>query len=88
MQTSLQEIAILRHAMAWPKCYRNYFSASVGSEDCRICESMTRDGLMDGGYQSNTSGDVLFRVTDRGRMLLKELDDAAWECAHHAMTGE
>jgi hypothetical protein len=43
---------------------------------------------MDGGYQSNTSGDVLFRVTDKGRMLLKELDDAAWECAHHAMTGE
>ena len=88
MKESPQEIDILRHATAWPKCYRNYFSASVGSEDCRLCESLTRDGLMSGGYQSTISGNVLFYVSERGRALLKELDDAAWECAHHAMTGE
>ena len=80
MIASTKEIEILRHATAWPKCYRNYFSASVGSDDCRICESLTRDGLMVGGYQSNTSGDVLFAVTDRGRALLAELDVMSSRC--------
>ena len=75
MKASPEEIEILRHATAWPQCYRNYFSASVGSEDCRICESLVRDGLMAGGCKSSTSGDLLFAVTDRGRALLTQLDE-------------
>jgi hypothetical protein len=77
---------ILRHALGWPKCYRNHFCVGEGSDDFEDCEALAAAGLMiriapDHGSlerndhenrYKNGCPDVIYMVTERGRALLDE----------------
>jgi hypothetical protein len=68
-----RQIHILRHATAWPKCYRNHFVTGEGSKDYEDCEALVTAGLM-GKTLAAWVPDEIYLVTNAGMKMLKELD--------------
>ena len=61
-----RERDIIRHALGWPKSYRNYFCTGEGSDDYPVCESLVEAGMMErggGGWWP----DNIYVVTAKGR---------------------
>lgn len=64
---------ILRHALAWPKCYRNRYVTGKGSDDHADCEALTNAGFME-CHKVCWIPDNTYTVTDSGKAKLRELD--------------
>lgn len=76
---SERETEILRHAVGYDSRtpgFRNYFCASLGSEDHDVCYHLAMIGLMDIGPAINGGRDQYFFVNQEGGEAL-ELDEKA-----------
>ena len=69
MTPTPRQIEILRHALGWPKNYRNHFVTGKGSDDFEDCEALTKGGLM---IRTRVPFvvDTVYRVTELGRSAL------------------
>ena len=63
-----RELGILRHALGWPKNYRNYFFTGEGSDDYPVCESLVAAGMME-RYEGSWRYDCRYVVTAKGREI-------------------
>lgn len=73
---SKKQLGILRHALGWPKNYRNHFCTGKGSDDYDDCEKLVAMGLMICS-KVDWLPDDLYRVTVEGRNLVeKEIKSA------------
>lgn len=63
------EIELMRHALGWPKDYRNYFSADIGSADYHAWLEIEMRGWAK-SRPSPVSEDRLFHVTESGRAAI------------------
>lgn len=57
---------ILRHALGWPKNYRNYFCTGRGCDDFPDCEALVVAGMMVRDERSWVL-DFIYSVTEQGR---------------------
>ena len=57
-----REIEIIKHALGWPKNYRNYYYQ--GGDDIAICESLVSKGAMVEKKIDWVCGGRLFIVTE------------------------
>jgi hypothetical protein len=66
-----KEIEIMKHALGYPKLYRNYFNTSENTSDYSHCENLVKYGLMgkDILNQELMPG-IYYFVTDFGRNIL------------------
>lgn len=69
MEISQKEVDVLRHALGWPKCYRNYFVTGEGSDDFTLCEKLVKKGLMF-IHRVDWIPDNIYIVTQKGKDLL------------------
>lgn len=68
---------ILRHAVGWPKMYRNHFVTGEGSTDYPDCMALVEAGLMERRGSSELSGgDYVFTVTEAGEQVANEVGGA------------
>lgn len=68
-----EEIHVMKHALGWPKLYRNHYCAEPNSYQCGIWESLTKRGLaMEAqGVRDNDAYPMrTFAVTDLGTKAL------------------
>lgn len=68
-----RQLDILKHAIAWPKRYRNHFCTGPGSEDYEDCIALVGAGLM-ACRQVEWIPDDLFTVTPKGIEFVEEQD--------------
>lgn len=91
-------LGVLKHALGWPKCYRNVFVADEGHRDLPALEDARSAMLMIRTVRSYVPG-WTYTVTDLGRAFVdkfapketarKENDDGAHEAAsEEAKEGE
>ena len=73
---SQRQLEILRHAIGWPRNYRNYFCTSEGSDDFADCELLVDAGMMT-RHKKDCIPDNVYIVTEAGFLLLTELSDEA-----------
>lgn len=69
---SPEELDNMKHALGWPKVYRNHFVTDKGGPDGVIWMGLVERGLAtrrDGSPL--TGGDDLFMVTDAGKAALR-----------------
>lgn len=66
-----QEIDVMKHALGWPKMYRNFFAAGDDDQSTWLC--LIGRGL---AYETANplSPDRMFHVTDAGKALLRALE--------------
>ena len=57
------EIHIMKHALGWPKCYRNFYAA--GGDDIKTCNNLVFKGAMIRKKSPVVSGEV-YQVTPSG----------------------
>ena len=69
MDNEDRKIDLTKHALGWPKCYRNYFAA--GAKDSVTCLSLVSTGHMVLANCSWSGGPV-YQVTPEGRKACKE----------------
>jgi len=75
MKDEDRKIDLMKHALGWPKCYRNYYAAGGG--DLAVCNELVSTGHM---IQVNcswyggpsVSGGPVYQVTQEGRDAIKE----------------
>lgn len=65
---SQRQHEILRHALGWPKDYRNHFCTGQGSDDFSDCEALVKAGMM-ARHQKSWVPDIIYTVTDQGRAV-------------------
>ena len=63
-----RELGILRHALGWPKNYRNHFCTGEGSDDYPVCESLVEAGMME-RHERSWCLDNIYVVTAKGREI-------------------
>lgn len=65
-------LELMRHALGWPKNYRNYFAASPGGHDALAWERLVKRGHAERGKVINQPPHELqiYHVTDAGRAAL------------------
>lgn len=68
-----KQIHILRHALGWPKNYRNHFVTDEGTDDYPICEELTRNGMMRRDSREWVPG-YIYIVTEQGKRALREME--------------
>ena len=68
-QISDRQIDIMKHALGWPKSYRNHYNTGEGSDDFADCEALVTAGLMV-RRSIDWVPDYLYIVTERGKALL------------------
>ncbi len=56
----------MRHAVGWPKLYRNNYCAEVGGEAAARWQDLVSAGLARLGYLINDGADRYYHVTDAG----------------------
>lgn len=66
---SRREIDILKHALGWPKVYRNHFVTGEGSDDYDDCERLVGKGLLT-RQRLDWVPDYIYTVTQKGREIL------------------
>ena len=59
---------ILRHALGWPKNYRNHFCTGEGSDDFADCEVLVAAGMM-ARHKKGWVPDTIYTVTEQGRAV-------------------
>ena len=67
---------MMKHALGWPKMYRNHYAAPVGTDTFEIWEGLARDGLAE-RYDElaplvAAGGLACFVVTPAGREALRD----------------
>lgn len=72
---SKAQLEILKHAVGWPKNYRNCFTTIEGSTKHKECLGLEKEGLLE-----RKLSDTHFKVTEKGLWWLKYIE--------HKMTGE
>jgi hypothetical protein len=65
-EVSQQQREILRHALGWPKNYRNHFCTGEGSDDFADCEALVEAGMMT-RHKKSWVPDIIYMVTKQGR---------------------
>lgn len=65
---------VMRHATAWPSCYRNYFIAGPGhADESALCEAVSKGYMTQAPYP--LAGDAsIYRVTKKGKRCLAQGD--------------
>lgn len=66
VRVSKRQRDILRYALGWPKCFRNYFCTGEGSDDFPDCEALVEAGMM-ARHTRDGLPDYIYTVTDLGR---------------------
>jgi hypothetical protein len=61
---------MLRHAVGYPRCYRNGYSAVVGTDNWAEWQLLVGLGLASEGETTNGGENQLFHVTAPGLSLL------------------
>jgi hypothetical protein len=59
------KIDIILHSVGFPEMHRNYFCASLGTEDFRLCKELAESGFMKIGA-FGSAGRLYFHVTLSG----------------------
>lgn len=75
METSIEQIEIMRHALGLGRGtreYRNHFVTGPGTTDYPHCEALVSAGLMrrHAGHVL-TGGDPMFTVTEEGKAIAR-----------------
>jgi hypothetical protein len=66
-----KEIEIMKHALGYPKLYRNYFNTSENTADYPYCENLVKNGMMDKDIlNQELMPGIYYSVTDSGRKYL------------------
>lgn len=79
---SARQIQIMRHALAWPKSYRNHYVTYLWSEDFIDCDAlfwkdmMTRCFKPMGGIYLIDSEQYIYCVTELGIKELERIDQS------------
>ena len=73
MFTSDKQLDILRHALGWPKNYRNHYNSGPGCDTYEDCEHLVKAGLMR-KYVRDWIPDAMYAVTQDGIQVLKMMD--------------
>lgn len=66
---SQRQREILRHALGWPKNYRNHFCTGEGSNDFADCEALVSAGMMTRNKRDWVP-DIIYTVTEYGRAVV------------------
>lgn len=76
IKCSAAEIDLMKHALGWPKLYRNYFAADQGYEDERAWRGLIARGLAQEGRTINEPPNelIIFHVTDAGKAAVSAED--------------
>jgi hypothetical protein len=64
-----RQLEILRHAVGWPKNYRNHYVTGPGTTDYEDCEYLVSIGLMT-KHHKEWVPNAIYVVTDAGREAL------------------
>lgn len=74
-EPSEDQLDDMRHALGWPKCYRNYFAAEPTTQ-APSWDGLVAMGLATRGRTINQPPHELYiyHVTDAGRRTLEERD--------------
>lgn len=68
MKMKTSQLDIMRHAIGWPKNYRNHYVIGPGCDGFADCLELAAEGFMaDLGPQTLAGGMHCFQVTDAGR---------------------
>lgn len=70
---SPQQREILRHALGWPKNYRNHYCTGEGSNDFPDCEALVAAGMMS-RHKKSWTPDAIYIVTEEGRGVADLID--------------
>ena len=68
---SERQLQILRHAVGWPKNYRNHFLTWPGTKDYADCEALVSAGLM-ALARADEIGGGTYKVTDEGWKAMRD----------------
>ena len=71
------EVDLMRHALAWPKQYRNHFCADPGSLDDEVWKGLVSQGQAELFRESTELGGRFYRVTENGKIRLRKLEAPA-----------
>jgi len=66
MSITEKHLSILRHALGWPKLYRNHFVTGPGCDNYPLCEELVAAGLMT-RTERDWIPDYIYTVTAAGR---------------------
>ena len=73
MTPTTAQLNILRHALAWPQCYRNHYNTDKGCFDYEDCETLCEAGLMIRQIMLGQRG-FLYKVTNAGIQVLRDAE--------------
>ena len=62
-----RQLQIIRHALGWPKDYRNHFVTGEGSKDFADCEALVAEGMMTSHKREWAPDYTIYVVTEKGR---------------------
>lgn len=65
---SQRQLKILRHALGWPKKYRNHYCTGEGSDDFADCETLVSAGMMT-RHKKSWVPDYIYTVTEQGKAV-------------------
>ncbi len=65
-----EDLDTMRHATAWPKCYRNHYCANAEGPEAKRWAALVEIGFAEEGARINGGTSRVFRVTDLGRAAL------------------
>jgi len=66
-----KEIEIMKHALGFPKLYRNYFNTSENTSDYPHCENLVKNGMMDKDIlNQELMPGIYYSVTELGKKYL------------------
>ena len=71
-KVSEEEARMMKHALGWPKDYRNYFALFRGSPAHDVWESLADRGLALRGEHKPTQQLIGYAVSESGRAALQE----------------
>lgn len=72
MNLTADELDRMKHATAWPKCYRNHYSADLDGPDGKLWRGLVEKGM---AVEQEAMGPFagkrgMFHVTDTGKAAL------------------
>jgi len=72
---SARQIQIMRHALAWPKSYRNHYATYLGSDNFIDCDALFWQDMMTRCFKAD-SGQYIYCVTELGIKELERIDQS------------
>ena len=70
-EISERQLEIMRHALGWPRNYRNHFCTGEGSDDFADCESLVDAGMMERRICKSWVPGQIYAVTKLGREFVR-----------------